>query len=140
MINISVELLTNLYPPLSFCPFSKSTTSVIFICMTYFRNGRNDFRVIFSQNKWKKKLDFIFYKRYVWYLLTFSIYSLIKLLNNKQIITQVVNTMTILLIGVKSCIWSCTGSIWAVKLHWLDNLLLYTVADQDIVFLLPDSC
>ena len=31
-------------------------------------------------------------------------------------------------------------SIWAVKLHWLDNLLLYTVNGEDIVFLIPDTC
>jgi hypothetical protein len=35
---------------------------------------------------------------------------------------------------------SCTGSIWAVKLHWLDKFLLYTVTDQNIAFLVPDSC
>jgi hypothetical protein len=35
---------------------------------------------------------------------------------------------------------SCTGSIWAVKLHWLDKVLLYMVTDQDIIFLVPDSC
>ena len=35
---------------------------------------------------------------------------------------------------------SCTGDIWAVKFHWLDNVLLYTVTHQDIVFLVPDSC
>ena len=30
---------------------------------------------------------------------------------------------------------SCTGFIWAVKLHWLDNFFLYMVTDQDTVFL-----
>ena len=30
-------------------------------------------------------------------------------------------------------------SIWAVKLHWLDNFLL-TVTDKDLVLLVPDSC
>jgi hypothetical protein len=25
-------------------------------------------------------------------------------------------------------------------LHWLDNLFLYMIIDQDIVFLVPDSC
>jgi hypothetical protein len=29
---------------------------------------------------------------------------------------------------------SCTGSIWEVSLHWLDNFLLYSVTDQDIFF------
>jgi hypothetical protein len=34
-----------------------------------------------------------------------------------------------------------TGSIWAVKFHWLINIfLLYTVTDQNIAFLVPDSC
>ena len=28
---------------------------------------------------------------------------------------------------------SCTGSIWAVKLHLLDNMLLYTVTDQHMI-------
>jgi hypothetical protein len=32
------------------------------------------------------------------------------------------------------------GSIWAVKLHWLDNCLLYTVTDHNITFLVLDSC
>ena len=31
---------------------------------------------------------------------------------------------------------SCTGSIWAVKLHRLDKFLLYTVTDKKIVFLI----
>ena len=31
-------------------------------------------------------------------------------------------------------ILSCSGSIWAIKLHWLDKCLLYTFTDQDIVF------
>jgi hypothetical protein len=35
---------------------------------------------------------------------------------------------------------SCTCSIWAVKLDWPDKYLLYTVTDQDIVFLVTDSC
>jgi hypothetical protein len=29
---------------------------------------------------------------------------------------------------------SCTCSIWAGKLHWLDKCLLYTVTDQNIAF------
>ena len=29
---------------------------------------------------------------------------------------------------------SCTDSVYAVKLHWLDIFLLYTVNDRDIVF------
>ena len=33
---------------------------------------------------------------------------------------------------------SCIGSIWAVNLHWLDNILLYN--HQNIAFLVPDSC
>jgi hypothetical protein len=33
---------------------------------------------------------------------------------------------------------SCTDSILAVKLHWMEKLLLYTVTDQDIDFLVPD--
>jgi hypothetical protein len=35
---------------------------------------------------------------------------------------------------------SWTGSIWSVKFHWVDKFLLYTVTDQNIVFLVPDSC
>ena len=38
---------------------------------------------------------------------------------------------------------SCTGSIWVVKLHWLNNLFVlytYTNTDQDMVFLIPGSC
>ena len=35
---------------------------------------------------------------------------------------------------------SCTGSIWAIKLHSLDKFLLFTVTDQDIVFMVSDSC
>ena len=35
---------------------------------------------------------------------------------------------------------SCTGSFWAVKLHWLYTFLLYTVIDQNIAFLVPYSC
>ena len=35
---------------------------------------------------------------------------------------------------------SCTGFIRPVKLHWLDNVLLYTVTDQHIAFLVPASC
>ena len=31
---------------------------------------------------------------------------------------------------------SCTGSIWAVKLHRLDKNLLYTVTDKNIVLLI----
>jgi hypothetical protein len=31
-------------------------------------------------------------------------------------------------------------SLWEVKSHWLDTLLLYAVTDQDITFLVPDSC
>ena len=41
---------------------------------------------------------------------------------------------------VKYIFLSYTGSIWAVKLHWLDKNLLYKVTDQDIAFLIPDSC
>jgi hypothetical protein len=37
-------------------------------------------------------------------------------------------------------ILSCTGSIWAVILYWLDTFLLYTVTDLNIAFLVPDSC
>jgi hypothetical protein len=29
---------------------------------------------------------------------------------------------------------SCSGPIWAVKLHWLDKGLLYTVTDRNMVF------
>jgi hypothetical protein len=29
---------------------------------------------------------------------------------------------------------SCTCSIWASKWHWLDNFLLFTVTDRNIVF------
>lgn len=29
---------------------------------------------------------------------------------------------------------SCADSIWTIKLHWLDNALLYTVTDQHIGF------
>jgi len=32
------------------------------------------------------------------------------------------------------CILSCTFSIWAGKLYWLDNVLLYTVTDRNITF------
>ena len=35
---------------------------------------------------------------------------------------------------------SCTGFTWAVRLNWLDNVLLYTVIDQDIFFPVTDSC
>ena len=37
---------------------------------------------------------------------------------------------------VKSCYvhLSCAGSIWGVKLHRLNNFLLYTVTDQNTVF------
>ena len=35
---------------------------------------------------------------------------------------------------------SYTGSIWAVILHWSDNCLLYTVTDDNIAFLVLDSC
>ena len=35
---------------------------------------------------------------------------------------------------------SCTCSIWAVILHWIDNCSVNTVTDQDIVLLVPDSC
>jgi hypothetical protein len=35
---------------------------------------------------------------------------------------------------------SCICSVWAVKKHWLVKCLLSTVTDQDIVFLVPDSC
>ena len=35
---------------------------------------------------------------------------------------------------------SCTGSVWAVKFHRLDKFLLYTITDQNIVFLVSDSC
>ena len=35
---------------------------------------------------------------------------------------------------------SCTDSILAVKLYWLDKFLLYAVNDQDIVLLIPDLC
>jgi len=35
---------------------------------------------------------------------------------------------------------SCTGTIRAGKLHWLDTFLLYTVTDQNIAFLVPDLC
>ena len=35
---------------------------------------------------------------------------------------------------------SCTCYIWGVKWHWLDNFLLYAVIDQNIVFLVSDSC
>ena len=35
---------------------------------------------------------------------------------------------------------SCTYFISAVKLHWLDKILLYTVTDQYIAFLVPLSC
>ena len=38
------------------------------------------------------------------------------------------------------CILSCTGSMSAVKLHWLDNILLYRVTNQDICFLVLNSC
>ena len=37
-------------------------------------------------------------------------------------------------------ILSCTGSIWAVILYWLDTFLLYTVTDQYVALLVPDSC
>jgi hypothetical protein len=35
---------------------------------------------------------------------------------------------------------SCTCSVWAVKQHCLVTCLLSTITDQDIVFLVPDSC
>ena len=35
---------------------------------------------------------------------------------------------------------SCTCSVWAGKLHWLDTFLLYTVTDQYVALLVPDSC
>jgi hypothetical protein len=35
---------------------------------------------------------------------------------------------------------SCTDFIWAGKLYWLDRFLLYAVTDQNIAFLVPDSC
>jgi hypothetical protein len=35
---------------------------------------------------------------------------------------------------------SCTCYIWGVKWHWLDNFLFYAVIDQNIVFLVSDSC
>jgi hypothetical protein len=35
---------------------------------------------------------------------------------------------------------SCTSFMWAVQLHWLDILLAIYVTDQDIDFLVPDSC
>jgi hypothetical protein len=31
-------------------------------------------------------------------------------------------------------------SLWEVKSHWLDSVLLYAVTDQDVAFLVPDSC
>jgi hypothetical protein len=31
-------------------------------------------------------------------------------------------------------------SLWEVKSHWLDTVLLYAATDQDIAFLVPDSC
>ena len=31
-------------------------------------------------------------------------------------------------------------SLWEVKSHWLDTVLLYAVTDQDVAFLVPDSC
>ena len=34
----------------------------------------------------------------------------------------------------------CICTIWAVNLHWLDKCLVYTVTDQDISCLVPDSC
>ena len=34
-------------------------------------------------------------------------------------------------------ILSFTSSIWASKLHWLYNCLLYTVTDRNIVFVVP---
>ena len=39
-------------------------------------------------------------------------------------------------------ILSCASSIGAVKLHWLDKFLLhvYMVSNQNIAFLVPDSC
>ena len=35
---------------------------------------------------------------------------------------------------------TCTGSIWAVKLHCLYTFLLYTVTNKIYCFLVPDSC
>jgi len=37
-------------------------------------------------------------------------------------------------------LFSSTDSMWAVKLHWLDNILFYMITDHIIAFLLPDSC
>jgi hypothetical protein len=34
---------------------------------------------------------------------------------------------------------SCTDSIWAINMSWLDNLL-HMVTDQNIAFLIPDWC
>jgi hypothetical protein len=31
-------------------------------------------------------------------------------------------------------------SLWEVKSHWPDTVLLYAVTDQDVAFLVPDSC
>jgi hypothetical protein len=40
-------------------------------------------------------------------------------------------------------ILSCTGSIWAIKFHWLDRFLLYMVTDQYIIlqvnFIITDN-
>ena len=36
--------------------------------------------------------------------------------------------------------FTCTGSIWAVKLHCLYTFLLYTVTNKIYCFLVPDSC
>jgi hypothetical protein len=37
-------------------------------------------------------------------------------------------------------ILSCADSLWAVKLHWLDKFLLYTVTDKNMAFLVHNYC
>lgn len=40
----------------------------------------------------------------------------------------------------RNVILSCADSLWAVKLHWLDKFLLYTVTDKNMAFLVHNYC